>query len=175
MIDLSDVYLVSRYLCSILTRLIRYSLSLSMCLSLCSLVRNTSNLTHDGIDILCILRRYDLSTCVLQGLATKLPYTSGYPLGMMKMRYLNLMPIVEIARKSTVSYSICIGNLLSLRCCTALYDIWVLLRYLLCYILLISTRFVSKLLDIKSNHMTVVLRCISIRQTSICCILPKQI
>ena len=99
---------------------------------------------------------------------------------MMQMRNLNLMTIIEIARKCAVSYTIIyLGYyLLGLRYSSILYDVlimMVLLRNLLCIILLIcTTRFVSELLDIKTNHMTVVLRSISIH-ASISDILSKEI
>jgi len=143
LIDLSNVYLVSCYLSSILSWLVCNCLSLSMCLSLCCLIRNTSDLTHDSIDILWVLRWDYLGTNCLQSLATELPYTSGDTLCMMKMRYLNLMSIVKIARKSTVSDSIYISNLLDLGGWTRLYYFCIHLRYLLRRILLISTWFVS--------------------------------
>ena len=96
------------------------------------------------------------------------------------MRYLHLMSIIEIARKSTIFYSIiCLRYyLLSMRYSSSWYDflrMLILLWYLLCNVLLIcTTRFVSYLLDIKTNHMTVVLRRNSI-VTSISDILCKKI
>ena len=176
LIYLSNVDLVSSYLSSWLIWLIGYSLCLCMCLSLRCLIRNSTNLVHYCVDIIGVIRwRNDLLTDLLQSLSGKLSKSSSNTLCVMKMRYLHLMPIIKVAWKSTVSNSICISDLLSLRYGSILYDIlsmWVLLRYLLCIILLVCTRFVSNLLDIKTNHMTVVLRRISL-QTSICGILSK--
>ena len=176
LIYLSNVDLVSSYLSSWLIWLIGYSLCLCMCLSLCCLIRNSTDLVHYCVDIIWVIRwRNDLLTDLLQSLSGKLSKSSSNTLCVMKMRNLHLVSIIKVAWKSTVSNSICISNLLSLRYGSILYDILsmrVLLRYLLCIILLVCTRFVSNLLDIKTNHMTVVLRRISL-QTSICGILSK--
>ena len=150
LVYLSNIHLISCYLTTRLSWLVCNSLCLCMCLSLCCLVRNSTNLTHYCINILWVLRGHDLCSNLLHSLSTdntsKLSNPSSNTLGMMKMRYLYLMSIIEIARKSTVSNPIGISNLLCLRWSSPLYDIlWmgVLLRNLLCIVLLICTWFIS--------------------------------
>ena len=149
-----------------------------MGLGLRCLMRNSTNLVQCCIDTIGVIRwRNDLGTGLLDSckrLSIKLPKSSSNTLCVMQMRYLHLMPIIKVGWKCIVGDSVCITNLFTLRHSSILYDIlsmWIWLRNLLCIILLVCTGFVSYLLDIKTNHMTVVLHRVSL--TSIGGILSK--
>lgn len=56
LVYLSDIHLISCYLSSRLTRLICNSLCLSLSLGLSCLVGHSTNLAHNGVDILRVVR-----------------------------------------------------------------------------------------------------------------------